>query len=168
MRIKKINHRPAIAKKVLLILIIKIVIVVVAVYAAFFVFVNTKGKDILVAKLSDKYGVAASIESLVFRPPFNFEIVNFQCADVAFKRAIVSVNIKNPIDFPFDFDYVFIEGLRLTLLKDQSGWLLNPFITQNSAQSASGEPSLEDSPSGQRHELRRTERGSQDRAVHRR
>jgi hypothetical protein len=124
---KAINHS-AIVKRILVLIIVKIIIVLACLYAALLIFINTKGKDLLLAKLSAKYGRPVYMDSLTFKPPFNFEVINFKCGDFSFKKATASLNLSDPFQFPLNFDNVFIDGLYLKLIKEGPAWQMPPFF----------------------------------------
>ncbi len=146
MRIKNITYRPAIIKRVLLLIIIKIFIVLVALYGALFIFINTKGKSLAISKIKSKYGLEAQIDTLVFKLPFNFEITNFKCGGLAFKKAKISFSLLKPLNFPLDLNSVFIDGLQVKLTKDKFGWALDPFTQKDRAVTVSEKVEVESVP----------------------
>jgi len=152
----RINNvmRLAIVTKVLLFLVIKIAVVIIALYGALFVFINAKGKDFILDAIKRKYGVQAQLDSFAFRFPLTFEMVNFRCGDLSFRKASASVFLIRPSDFPLSLDKVCVDKLDIKLTKTAQGWYIDPFLPKPSAGRAApikvAEPQLEPTQTGRR------------------
>ncbi|MBU1523721.1 MAG: DUF748 domain-containing protein [Candidatus Omnitrophica bacterium] len=114
-------------------LLIMFILVVVG-YGAIFVFVNTKGKDILIKNVEDNLGLAPQVNSLSLKFPFNVEIKNFLCGDLSFNKASISLGLFNPFVGELVLDKVSLDGFTFKIQKDKEKIALRPFFVKKSHQ----------------------------------
>lgn len=105
------------AVKKFLIIIGITIITVVMVHAALFTFINIKGKNIILGKLKNDYGLEASIESLSLRFPLNLEIKQFSCELLSLKKINISLGFFNPFTRRVILNQVYLNGLNLDIVK---------------------------------------------------
>ena len=89
--------------KKLLIFLFIVGVIIVLIHVGLYFYINTKGKDLLIKAIREKFNAQAQVDSLLLRTPFTLEINNFRCQDVAFQKAKVSFALANPFDFPLEF-----------------------------------------------------------------
>ena len=106
-------------KKVLIFLGV-VVIIIVLLHLALFIFINQKGKDIVVSTIEKSLGLKATLDSLTVKFPFTLTIKNFQCGDIAFKEVDVTLT---PVNFftRQSINRIYIEGLSLKVKIDKKG-----------------------------------------------
>src|SRR4030042_486533 len=119
--------------KKLLIFLFIVGVIIVLIHVGLYFYINTKGKDLLIKAIREKFNAQAQVDSLLLRTPFTLEINNFRCGDIALQKAKVSFALANPFDFPLEFNNVFIETLILKCLKSAGGWSIEPFFPRISA-----------------------------------
>jgi len=115
--------------KKLLISLVLIAVVVVLLHLALFVFINFKGRDIIIAKLQKNFGQEAQLDSLSLSFPFAIEIQNFQCADISFRRAKASLGLSNPFTSLL-ISNLSLEDLTLKVTMDRKGARAEPLFAK--------------------------------------
>jgi len=103
-----------------------VVVIVLTLHIVLFVFINTKGKDVIAESIKKNLGVEASIESLTLKFPFNIEIKNFKCADISFKKANLFLGMPDPFRFRIILNKVSIDGLNMKITKNKEGVVFLP------------------------------------------
>ena len=114
--------------KKIVIFTILFLIIVVTLHVAFFVFINAKGKDIIIGGIERNFKAQATMSSLSVKFPFNLEINNFKCQDLSFEKANVSLGLLNPFARKLVLSKVYIEGLDVKIVKDSQGVYVEPFV----------------------------------------
>jgi len=99
-------------------------------YLSFYIFINAKGKDIIVESVEKKLGVKVSLDSFSFKFPFNAEIVNFKCADISFKDAKISQISFNPFIFRLTLNRIDVDSFRAKITKVGDKIYFDPFLEQ--------------------------------------
>lgn len=98
-----------------------ILIIVIILHVMLFVFVNTKGRDLIVGSLKDKLGLEATMDSLSLKFPFNVEVKNFKCEVLSFNKANISLGFFNPFTRNIGLSQIYLDGLDLRVTKDKEG-----------------------------------------------
>ncbi|MFH1318809.1 MAG: DUF748 domain-containing protein [Candidatus Omnitrophota bacterium] len=115
-------------------LVIFLVIVLVLGSIAYFgtlKFINTKGKDIVVSYIEKSFDARVQIGSLYFKFPFNIEIKDFSCQDIAFDRANVFGGFYNPFTKKLVLNSVVVSGGDITVLRDRKRIYIKPVYANN-------------------------------------
>ncbi len=116
-----------------------ILVAVIIIHFALFVFINTKGKDLIIGGLKGNLGMEAAIESLSLKFPFNLEIKDFKSEDLSFKRANISFGFYNPFASRLSLNKVYLDGLKLKITKDKSRIQLGSSSSKNKPKVYQGE-----------------------------
>lgn len=116
--------------KKLLIILVVIAIVVALLHVALFVFINFKGRDIIVARLQKNFGHQAQLDSLTLSFPFAIEIKNFQCGDVSFRKAKASLGLSNPF-VRLLISNLSLEDLTFKVTMDRKGVRAQPAFSKS-------------------------------------
>ncbi|MCK4810373.1 MAG: DUF748 domain-containing protein [Candidatus Omnitrophica bacterium] len=110
------------------IFILIVILIIGGVYAAFYKYVNRKGRELVINALSNKYRVKSSLGSLAFRFPFRLELTNFSCGDLSFDKARLDMTGLNPFKLTFILDNVYVEKLNLKVEKKKKEFIIEPFL----------------------------------------
>lgn len=105
-----------------------VIFIIGGTYAAFYKYVNRKGRELVINTLSDKYRVKSSLGSLAFRFPFRLELTNFSCGDLSFDKARLDLTGLNPFNLTFILDNVYVEKLNLKVEKKKKEFIIKPFL----------------------------------------
>jgi len=116
--------------KKIVIFVLVFVVILVGLHFAFYAFINTKGKDIIIGGIEKNLGAEATMSSLSVKFPFNLEIKDFKCQDLSFKKANVSLGLFNPFARKLSLSKVYIDGLNIKVVKDSQGVYIEPFIVK--------------------------------------
>jgi hypothetical protein len=114
-------------KKISLVLVI-IFILTAFVYASVFVFINTRGKDLLINTIEDNWGTKAEVSDFSFKFPFNLEIKNFSCGDLRIQKADIFLLGFNPFSSGLAFNRVSLEGVIIQGSIKKDGFYIDPVI----------------------------------------
>jgi hypothetical protein len=109
--------------KKLLILIGALTVIVGLLYSALFIFVNSRGKDILINSIRDNLGKEATVDSLSFKFPLNIEIKNFNSEGIYLQEVNASLGIPNIFNPGLILNSVYIDGFRLDITQESSNQL---------------------------------------------
>jgi hypothetical protein len=114
-------------RKIIIFILLILVLIVVA-YSAILIFVNMKGKEIIKAHIKKRFGLEARVEAVSLRAPFNLEIKNFECGDVSFKRANISLGVFNPFIPRFNISSLFINELKAKITRQKDKVIFIPIL----------------------------------------
>ena len=103
-----------------------IIVVILILNVALFIFINTKGKDVIAENIERSLGVDVSIDSLSFKFPFTVEIKNFKCADISFKKADIFLGMIDPFGYRIILNKVSIDELKAKVIKNEEGIVIIP------------------------------------------
>ncbi len=95
--------------------------IVIALHIVLFVFINLKGRDLIIGGLKDNLGFEATMDSLSLKFPFNLEIKNFRCEALSFKRVNISLGFFNPFTGNINLNKVYLDGLDLKVAEGKGG-----------------------------------------------
>ena len=104
--------------KKLLVLIGALTIIVGLLYGALFIFVNSRGKDILISSIRDNLGKEATVDSLSFKFPLNIEIKNFNSEGIYLQEVNASLGVPNLFNPGLILNSVYIDGFRLDITQE--------------------------------------------------
>ncbi len=119
--------------KKILIALASIVIIVILLHLALFVFINLKGREVIIANLEKNFGQEVKLDSLTLSFPFAIELKNFSCADISFDKADASLGIFNPFR-RLAIAKLAIKGLKINIVNDQRGLHVLPFFAKSKPQ----------------------------------
>jgi hypothetical protein len=117
-------------KKIVIFFIIILFLFFLA-WGALFIFINTKGKDLLIKKIEENLKVEAKIDSLRLQFPFTLEIKKFQCGDLSFKKAKASLGFINPFSYQLNINNLVVEDLNLEIKREKNKVSLIPFFVKD-------------------------------------
>ena len=116
--------------KKFLIIIASLVVLLLLLHVAFFIFVNTKGKDIIANVIEDNFGVDTSIESFKVSFPFGIDIEGFKSKDLSFEKAKISLSSVNPFAKSVVLNKIYIDKFQVKILKDAAGVIVGPLAVK--------------------------------------
>ena len=124
-----------------------LLIVLVVVHIGLYVFVNIKGNDIVATAIEKEFGAKATIGGLSLKFPFTVEITDFSCGDVSFKKARARLSfVTMPFHFRVTFRNVSLDELHLTVVKNNEGIIIQPFLKPEPQQISSAKPQVQAPP----------------------
>lgn len=116
----KFNKKREKVMKKVLIFIGSLAVIALLLHVSLFVFINVKGKEILVTAVKDNVGIDADVKSLTLRFPFILEIEDFSCKGLSFQKARASLGAVNPFAPKVILNKVLIEGLDVEVKKEKA------------------------------------------------
>ncbi|MCF7908044.1 MAG: DUF748 domain-containing protein [Candidatus Omnitrophica bacterium] len=116
--------------KKILIILVWIAVIVVLLHVALFVFINLKGRDIIIAKLQKDFGSEARLESISLSFPFAIEIKNFRSSDLSFRKAKASLGLSNPFR-RFLISNLSLEDPVINVTLDRKGVRAEPIFSKS-------------------------------------
>lgn len=106
--------------KKLIILLFVIIFIIGGLYSGVMVYLNSKGKDILLDSIKDNFGIEASVESVVFSFPFNVEIKKLSCGqDVYLDSMRLYVGGYNLFSSQMTLRKIMIDGLNIKITRQE-------------------------------------------------
>lgn len=118
-------------KKFFLAISIFLFILIVS-YLALFTFINTRGREILAERVESELGIRPEIESVSLKFPLTLKINNFCLGDLFFAYGEVSLGSFNPFTSALGIKYLYLEGLDLTVVRQESGISIDPVYSPQS------------------------------------
>jgi hypothetical protein len=117
---------------------------VVLLHLAFFIFINIKGKDIIVGALKKSLGTETSLDSLSVKFPFLVEMKNFKCGNITFKKGDVLLGLSDPFK-SLVINKIYLDGLNIKITREKEGFKLEPFLrgAPQPSQTAAAQPAPE-------------------------
>jgi len=115
--------------KKILITLVSIAVIIVLLHLILFVFINLKGRDIIVAKFQEKFGQEVELDSLTLSFPFAIEITNFKSGDISVRRARASLGLSNPFR-NLVISNLSLEDLALNITMDRKGIRSQPVFSK--------------------------------------
>ena len=104
------------------------ILCIILLYVALFVFLNIKGKSLLVKTVSDRFDREPELGSFAFSFPFKVTLKNFSCGDVSFEIARIGLVGFNPFALNFIFDNLYVETLKVKVERKQNKLFIDPFL----------------------------------------
>jgi len=120
--------------------------IVFTLYGVFFVFVNVKGKEILVKNLEKHLKEKVYIDSVSLKFPFILEIENLQSQDASFKKVLISLGGFNPFLFHIDINDFYVQNLILKIKREKEKNELRPFFERKFYSTQKNPPLKKNSP----------------------
>lgn len=105
-----------------------IIFVVAILYSALYVFLNVKGKTLVIDTITQKFQLEPKLENLRFSFPFKIELKEFLCGDVSFSLAKIELVGINPFKAKFIFDNLYIENLKVKAERSKDEIVIQPFL----------------------------------------
>lgn len=115
------------AKKIFIFSAIAVTIIL-HLYLGIFIFLNIKGKNIVIKKIEKELGAKVEIESVTFGFPFNIKITNFGCGDVSFRKANISLGLSSIFAQKLKLNKVYLDGLKLKVTVQNNKIYIEPFL----------------------------------------
>jgi len=114
----------------------------------FYVFLNIKGKDILLNVLKEKYKIKADLRNLYVNFPLKIKLEGFTASGFSFPLLEFEVTGINPFSKVITFDNVYLDGLNLTVKREKNGGMRIPLAfgenKKDYSTATSNSPSKED------------------------
>ena len=131
--------------KKLLIALGLLVVTIILFHAALFIFLNLKGREIIIANLEKNFGQEVEIESLRVSFPFAIELKGFECADISFDKANAYLDLFNPFR-RLAVAKLIVDGLKINIVNDRRGLHVLPFFEKGKPQGSLEEKLSENQP----------------------
>lgn len=109
-------------------LLLALLLLCLSLYLLSFLWINLYGKNLLLSFLNHQFAVVGSLENISVKFPAVFTIENFGSSDFSFKKAVVSLGIYNPFISQVIVPNISVEGLEVTIKRDNNRIYLEPFM----------------------------------------
>jgi len=113
------------------------IIILISIYGAGFIFVNAKGKDLLISAIQDNFNIQATIKECSLEFPLTLKVKEFQCEDLSFNKGRAALGLFNPFTYHLNLRAVYLEGLQLKIINNEKGVHLPPFTVNNNLKNIS-------------------------------
>lgn len=102
----------------LLKVVITLLVLVVVPYVAFYVYINERGKDILVSKLEKKFNTKVELQALNFNFPLRFSLVDLKIKDLKVTQGVADLGFSNPFIPVLVLENLYLDGCTYVIRKE--------------------------------------------------